>query len=250
VAWGWAIATCRGTSHLRDNSECQDTSRCIRAGADSGILIAIVSDGAGSARFGKGGSALTCRTITECARQHFKATGEAPTDDEIWAWIDQARDRISLAASRRESTPREFAATLIAVIALLDQTIILHIGDGAAVCKIDGQWAVPSWPANGGYASTTYFITDDPRPELRITRLPLAADGVSVFSDGIERLVLKFSDQTASASFFDKFATTVTTSGHEGACTPLNKSLGRYLDSDAINERTDDDKSLIVAVRQ
>ena len=249
MTWSWAIATCRGTSHLRENTECQDTSRCITVGSERHTLVAVVSDGAGSAPHGKKGSVLTCRTISEGARQHFAKTDVSPTDDQIWTWVDQARDRISLAAVALGSTPREFAATLVAVIAMENETIILHIGDGAAVCNTEGQWIVPSWPANGEYASTTFFVTDDPVADLRITRLPFSVDGAAAFSDGIERLVLRFSDQSASASFFDKLATTIRSSGQIGGNQILNASLKRYLDSPAINERTDDDKSLIVAVR-
>ena len=249
MTWAWAIATCRGTSHIRDDTDCQDTSRCIAVGKDNRILVAVVSDGAGSAPHSKRGSVLACRTVSECARQHFSKFDASPTDDEIWTWIDQTRDKISSAAEAIEAKPREFAATLVAVIAMPTETLLLHIGDGAAVCNYKGQWVVPSWPAHDEYASQTYFVTDDPAADLRISRLPYCVDGAGVFSDGIERLVLKFSDQTASASFFDRFSSTVRTAGRTGNNLALNKSLKRYLDSPAINERTDDDKSLIVAVR-
>ena len=49
--------------------------------------------------------------------------------------------------------------------------------------------------------------------------------------------------------FFDKFAATVRSAGLIGVNRVLNDSLKKYLDSPAINDRTDDDKSLIVAVR-
>jgi|ThiBio_1000_plan_1041568.scaffolds.fasta_scaffold01639_9 hypothetical protein len=214
------------------------------------MLVAVVSDGAGSAMLGKQGSALTCRTITETARTYFNNSAASPTDELLWDWIDQCRERIILAARLRGAKPRDFAATLVAVFALPSETIIMHIGDGAAVINVDGQWLVPSWPAHGEYASTTFFITDDPNADLRITRLPYRIDAAAAFSDGIERLVLKFADQTASATFFDKFAGTVRAAKKTG-CTPeLNIRLGEFLDSPTINERTDDDKSLIIAVRQ
>ncbi len=249
MIWAWARASCRGTSHFRDGTKCQDTSRCITVGANNDVLVAVVSDGAGSARYGKQGSILTCRTVSESARLYFSKTNTPPTDSELWSWIDLARDKIAWVAPSRGSTPREFAATLVSVIAMENETIILHIGDGAAVCSADGQWLVPSWPAQGEYASTTFFVTDDPQPFFRITRLPHFVDRIAAFSDGIERLVLKFSDQTASASFFDKFSATVKNAAQTGHISSLSASLYRYLESPPINERTDDDKSLIVAVR-
>lgn len=249
MTWGWSIATCRGTSHVRDDLECQDTSRCIAVGPDKRVLVAVVSDGAGSAPHSKRGSVVTCRTISEGARQHFAKTAEPPTDEDIWSWIDQVRDRIALAAAAIESTPREFAATLVAVIAMDAETLILHIGDGAAACNTDGQWVVPSWPEHGEYASTTFFVTDDPAANLRIVRLPYSVSGTAVFSDGIERQVLDFAAETASARLFDRFANTVRTAGVLGNNMELNVGLKAFLDSPKINDRTDDDKSLIVAVR-
>jgi hypothetical protein len=249
VTWAWAIATCRGTSHIRDNTECQDTSRCIAVGSEKQILVAVVSDGAGTATHGKQGSVLVCRTVSECARQHFATMETPPTDDDVWFWIDQTRDRISLAAKTLAAAQREFAATLVAVIGMVSETLLIHIGDGAAVCKTNSSWIVPSWPAHGEYASTTYFITDEPVANLRITRLPFGVDAMAAFSDGIERLVLRFADQTASETLFDKFTGIVRASNSSGTNKPLNESLKRYLDSPVINERTDDDKSLIVAVR-
>jgi len=219
------------------------------AGRSNDVIIAVISDGAGSAKFAKQGSTITCRTISEAARNHFKSTSSPPTDEDIWGWVDQAREIISLSAERMVASRRDFSATLVAVIASDTETITLHIGDGAAVCNFDGQWTVPSWPAQGEYASTTFFVTDDPAPELRITRLPIRANALALFSDGIERLVLRFADETVSASFFDKLCTTVRSRGRAGASDNLNAALRRYLDGPAINERTDDDKSLIVAVR-
>lgn len=249
MAWSWAVATCRGTSHIRDNTECQDTSRCVVTGENGEVLIAVVSDGAGSARCGKEGSVLTCRTISECARQHFASSRQSPTDEDFWAWVDLTRDKISRSAELRTSKPRDFAATLVGVICTSNETLILHIGDGAAVCNFEGQWQVPSWPAHGEYASTTFFVTDDPSADLRITRLPFSVEAIGVFSDGIERLVLRFSDQTASASFFDKFIGVVRSANLKGHNRELSANLKGYLASAQITERTDDDKSLILAVR-
>ena len=116
--------------------------------------------------------------------------------------------------------------------------MILHIGDGAAVVRLDGNWTAPSWPAHGEYASQTFFVTDDPAPQLRITRLETPVDAAAVFSDGIERLVLDFASQTAPAPFFDRmmkpFASAIAT-GRDQKLSGI--TLKRYLDSDRINQK-------------
>jgi hypothetical protein len=250
VSWTWASARCQGTSHLRDATPCQDAVRCIVSGTPAEILIAVASDGAGSARFAGQGSALVARSISENARSYFSANTALPPDDEVWAWMDIAKDRIGNAASARSSDLRDFAATLVAVFATETETLVMHVGDGAAVLQTDGNWTVPSWPANGEYASTTFFVTDEPAPQLRITRLARRADAVAVFSDGLERLALKFDDNSAFAPFFDGIFTPVMASQAKGIDRELSTALGRYLNSAAVNERTDDDKSLILAIRK
>ena len=250
MAWTWAAASCRGTSHIRDNTDCQDASRCVSAGEDQSALIAVVCDGAGSAVCGRQGAVITSRAFTEAARHHFSKSSVQPTDDELWNWVDEARDRINRAAASRSRERRDFSCTLIAVLATETQTLIAHIGDGAAVLRVNGEWSAASWPANGEYASQTYFITEDPAPQLRIRRMEVAADVVAVFSDGIERLVLDFATQTAPAPFFESMTKPFASALNPGQSHRLSASLKRYLASDGINERTDDDKSLILAVRR
>jgi hypothetical protein len=247
VAWTWAAATCRGTSHIRDGSKCQDASRCISVGE---VIIAVVCDGAGSTRFGGDGANITSRTISESAKKHFMSRDDLPSDEEIWSWIDEARERINGAAQSRSLERREFSTTLVAVLATCTEALLLHIGDGAVVTQIDGSWRAASWPAQGEYASQTYFITEDPAPQLRLTRLSCHLDGFALFSDGIERLVLDFATQTVPASFFDGMMKPLASSAAVGRDQNLCVSLKRYLDNARINERTDDDKSLILAVHR
>lgn len=250
MSWTWVSTRCRGTSHIRHNQPCQDAYRCIQVGTDHPILAAIVSDGAGSAQFGGQGAVIVCQTLVKNVRRHFYEQNEMPDDPILWTWLDDIRDRIALAADRRETDSRQFAATLVGVIASEKETMILHVGDGSAVVRAEDDWHSPSWPANGEYASTTFFVTEDPQPQLRITRLPYRTDAVAVFSDGLERLVLDFAAQKPHAPFFNSIFEPLLKSDQGGKNLSLTASLHRYLDSDGVNQRTDDDKSLILATRR
>ncbi len=193
---------------------------------------------------------LACRFISQQARAHYISAGDHPSDDLIWSWVDEARDRISIAATRRQVPQREFAATLIGVLISETEAIVFHVGDGAAVFEVDDEWLVPSWPDSGEYASTTYFITDDPAPKLRITRLSKSVSSVVAFTDGMERLALDFAQQKAHRPFCEGIMSPVSNSKILGRDTTLSETLFKYLNSDAINERTDDDKTLVLASRK
>ncbi len=251
MSWTWASARCRGTSHVRSDTECQDALYCALVGPVEDVFVAIVSDGAGSAAYGKQGAIIVCRTIMTCARRHFSQTEHLPTDADVRSWLDDARDAIATASEHRSLERRQLAATLVAVLAAKDECLVLHIGDGGAVVRgHDTGWICPSWPANGEYASMTYFVTDDPEPQLRITRVSHRVNCVAVFSDGLERLALDFARQNPHAPFFDGMFRPVLQGAKTGKNKKLSQSLATYLDSAAVNDRTDDDKSLILAARR
>jgi hypothetical protein len=249
VTWTWAAATCRGTSHVKNGSRCQDASRTLLLGGEDDPILLVASDGAGSTDFGGQGAVLICRTLTQLAREHFSQTAYLPDDETVLAWLDAIRDRITVAAADRAASMRDFAATLVAAIICRDAALFLHVGDGAIVVEVGGAWQIGSWPASGEYASMTYFVTDGSGPQLRLTRLDQAPTSIALLTDGLERLVLDFATREPHGSFFESMIAPVRKSGVAGRDHKLSAALHRYLDSEAINARTDDDKTLILASR-
>lgn len=247
-AWNWARASCRGVSHVKQGTRRQDALSCLSATPST--LIAVVADGAGSTSHGGEGASVTVRTIMCRALAHVRSTNCIPDDDAIWAWTDEVRDRLARAAAERSIDRKAFAATLVGVISTGESTVVFHVGDGAAVGRnpATGAWEALSWPEHGEYASTTYFMTDDPGIRLRIRRIETTLNAVVVFSDGIERLALSFADSAPHEPFFKGIVKAVEDSNATGCDLELSQKLARYLDSPLINERTDDDKSLIIAV--
>ena len=244
----WAKASETGTSHLRNGSEKQDCARCASLDTKIGkIHFSIVSDGAGSASMGRQAAALICYSITQRLREYFRIATKMPSDEELWSWIDSARDIISDCADRRKISRREFSATLVALLITDEDIITLHIGDGSIVGrKNDGQWVALSWPETGEYASTTYFLIDDPSPKFNIFRYKNEFSAFSLFSDGIESLALDFKQKSPHPPFFNNLIKSVDSVATTGYLKQLSSALGAFLSSEKINERTDDDKTLII----
>ena len=82
-----------------------------------------------------------------------------------------------------------------------------------------------------------------------IDPLPASRESLAVFTDGIERLVLDFADLTPHEPFFSSMIIPVERSEKGGRLSGLSQSLHAFLDSDKVNDRTDDDKTLILAAR-
>jgi hypothetical protein len=247
--WTWAAARCRGVMHAQAGSRMQDASVCF-APSDR-TLLAAVCDGAGAASHGGPGAWLICRTISQAARKHFAADVALPDEATLAAWLRAARERIVAVAARRQLTPRDFAATLVLAITASSQTMILHVGDGAVVARDqEGDWHALSWPDNGEYAAETYFVTDEPPGRMRISRHGQEITALALFTDGLERLALDFATRQPHGPFFAGIVSPVDSSEALGRDLGLSQLLKRFLDSEAVNVRTQDDKTLILAARR
>lgn len=242
--WRWAAASRIGTSHFKSGTRKQDAYSISDNSGEA--LCLIVSDGAGSASHGGQGASLVCRLLTVNFREWFGAHSQLPDDDEVRAWIDELRDRLASVAEKRRLIRRQFAATLIMLMIKGNEFVALQIGDSGMVGRRDNRREAVCWPENGEFASTTFFVTDDPEPRLRIVRLPLHFDAFALFSDGIDHVALDHISAQPHARFFDPMMKPIDQAQDAGKLVNLSKALGRYLDSPSICERTDDDKTLIL----
>lgn len=248
--WTWAAASCRGTSHARTETRRQDAFACWPHPQNSDLLIAVICDGAGSAAKGGEGASLACRTFSSEARSHVSS--KMPNEETIKTWVHAVRNRIGEAATKRGLRTRDFASTLLCAISSGTETLVAHVGDGCAVvqCAITSQWHAASWPSHGEYASTTYFVTDDPEPKLNVSVFPGMISALALFSDGIERLALDWKLCQPHQKFFDGIISPVMASQTAGRDSHLCEGLAKFLDSESVNNRTDDDKTVILAVRR
>lgn len=240
-------ASCRGTAHVRDGTRKQD-AMAVLAEQDGGVLVAIACDGAGSASHGRTGAMIAAVTLARCARDWLHDEAALPSADEVAVWLDEARLRIFDAANDCSLPARDFATTVVMAVSDGTATITAHIGDGAIVgrCEATDEWTALSWPAHGEYASMTSFLTDD-ELSLRVATTPGEIDRLAVFTDGIERLALDFGTRTPHAPFFDSMSRPLDECRSMGRSPALSIALAAFLDSEIVNTRTDDDKTLILA---
>lgn len=150
---------------------------------------------------------------------------------------------------------RDYHTTLLGIIANHNGTAITRIGDGGIVilCRPDiglpPAWETALPPQQGEYANSTWYITQD-KPEHRLdvkTYCPGSVDAVAMFTDGLQNLCLVRETEQPFAGFFDQFARWQTQ-----PASPLDRyqELRRFLTSRRVQDRTDDDCTLLLARRQ
>ncbi len=257
TAWRCIAASSIGTSHVRAGLPCQDSAECrlFSARGDDPALVAVVSDGAGSAPESEEGSRLACSTASDAVLKLLQSGGTSRdvTREFAQSTIKDFQREVSLRADGKGRTPRDFACTLLLAVVDDDGAAFLQIGDGAIVVgprQEPDEYCWVFWPQRGEYENQTNFATDPgATDQLDHEVIEAPVDEVALLSDGLQRLALHYQSQTVHAPFFRPIFAPLRMA-RTGFSTPLSLSLARFLDSQPVNERTDDDKTLILATRR
>ena len=251
--WRYINASVIGTSHEKSGIPCQD--ECISGEVEKtdGLkaFIAVVSDGAGSARYGREGAITVCEYIYETVQNWFKndATIQMTSQDEVKGWIIKARAHLEEIAKKDSLTIRDYACTILCTVISPEGAIYFQIGDGAIVIFEGGEYRPVFWPQSGEYVNMTNFITDSDASEyVQIEISPTVPLEVALFSDGLQHLALHFETKTAYLPFFEPMFLHLRKEPL-GFSENLTNQLALFLQSKTINERTDDDKTLILGTQ-
>ncbi len=237
-----------GTGHIAYAIPCQDAHSGAILG--DGTLILAVADGAGSAIHSAQGSLRAAQSSVQFLANYLAA--RQPSDDQAWRdllrqTLTHAREQLEeLAGEIEGASLRDLATTLLLAVANDTHLATLQLGDGAIVLRsLSGALDVLSLPPSGEYINETTFLTSsDPLSDALITTRPIAAvDALSLFTDGVQFLALDYATNSAHAPFFGPL---FDFAAHPEA---NPEELSTMLASDRVNERTDDDKTLVLAVR-
>jgi serine/threonine protein phosphatase PrpC len=233
---------------------CQDASeiRVCEGGLEGSVLVLVVSDGAGSAPMSQEGSLRAVRSVIQSATNYF-AEGRAVAEldeSELRRWFEIARLTLEDEALSEERPVRDYACTLLCAVIDDRTAAYAQLGDGAIVAGCGDDVEAMFWPQQGEFANTTYFITHPEHFTRMTTRVHAEVpERLALMSDGLQNLALRFADQTAHAGFFSPLFDGLKRQP-EGQAEALLDPLQEFLDSPRINARTDDDKSLLLAVRE
>ena len=253
--WRYIAASVAGTSHEQAGGTCQDANDCQILVLPNGrkILVAAVADGAGSALCGGEGAARTCNALVGFIADYLNSGNsvERITVDTVTSWIGRIQELLDQDAKAAARDRRDFACTLLALIADDCCAACMQIGDGVMVLadSEEHSYGHVFWPDRGEYANTTHFVTqDDAIQYLRFESVKRQIVEAALLTDGLQSIALNYQQQTAHEPFFKGLFAPLR-SVEEGLSAHLSQSLVAFLSSPRVNEKTDDDKTLVLASR-
>jgi len=244
MAWRIIGASIEGLSHRLANWGCDD-HHGYRV-MDDRLLLA-VTDGAGSAQLGGEGARIASEAVLDALADAFIEPSQNPQALLLQAFRT-ARHLLKAEALIRHKPLREFATTLLVAVWTPEYLAAAQLGDGAIVAKQNGNWQMLTQRHKGEHANETVFLTmREPRRFTSVAVYPLAepVDAVMLLSDGLENIALNLRQNQPHQPFFEalyRFAKR----GEE--VETLNMLLRQELSSELIESRSNDDKTLLMAL--
>ncbi len=232
-----------GKSHLAAGTPCHDAHQFQTFLEDA--YIAVVSDGMGSAAHAEKGSRCAADTVLSLL---LETITEDLSDEDVINAIKEAflntQKRLQEEAQDLEVDIKDLNATLLVFLSLSKRQFYGQVGDCAAIGKTEDGYQVIARQQRGEYANATFSVCNpqsvlDGIYEKTLTFYPY----VALMSDGIESISVSAKDKTVSALFFDPFFNAFQKDGFDEET--VSNSLSRFLSSDRINQKTDDDKTLL-----
>lgn len=240
--WRTFGASVVGASHRTTSTPCQDAFATWNLSRNE-IVIA-VADGAGSATQAERAARLAVNEAVGFCRAVF----ESPVEAKDWATV--VSEAIVAARALLVSTSegdgidfREFATTLQVLIASQDGYSVARVGDGGGVLTSDSQIASLNGKPDNQYVNETDFLTSTPL-QCKVANGRMRIDGVALFTDGLHPVAMRMQDWEPHAPFFRPiFSFAKSTFSESDGST----ALLRLLAQPSFDNRTDDDRTLVVA---
>jgi hypothetical protein len=249
----------RGRSHIFEDRDCED-AWLVKTTPEGDWTALCISDGAGSAQFGKLGAEIVVERFTEvllkiAEQLSEKSPGSWVNDAVIEGVLSIRKEMKRLSGSEDIS---DYHATLVALLIGDNGGFYVHLGDGAIFgsklslmvsgnVEIDRNCLI-SKPENGEYSNETFFVTEhDWFKHLRMSPLP-RVDWVAVATDGGCELAL--TKNLNNFELNDFFVPRLLMNIYSNELDHPNQILDTLLSDRDYDKLTQDDKTLVIIYKR
>ncbi len=246
--WRVVGASVCGTSHVKNSLLCQDAHHWQML--PDNILVAAAADGAGSASLGKVGAMVAVEAAIENISKKQIDQHTLASDNSARSLLSEAilaaKTAVEEEAIASNRPPKDLSTTLIVVVATPNVAVVAQIGDGVAVVKDNmGNLTALTVPDSGEYINETSFITSPTALDsVQINVWRQGITNIAILTDGLQMLAINMAVGLPHKPFFlPLFDFVANAQELKGA----KEQLVKFLRSEKITQRTDDDLTLIIA---
>ncbi len=251
----WQAIGCSeiGSSHIKTGIPCQDFCD-YKIISNNQVTIGAVSDGMGSAAHSDLGAKIAVQTTLNCLNQRDwlnNSINESQAQVFFEKLLKTVVTEIQTVAKKEGYSVRDMACTLLAFIATPNLLVAMQCGDGLIVIRPHSSqnYQLIFQPQKGEYANEYVPITSASAYQyMQVKVIAEPIDFICAATDGIERISLIKSKQWKA---YDQFFEPVETQIMRSPKTELEKKkiVSDWLKSDDINQRTDDDKTVLLCIQ-
>jgi hypothetical protein len=254
--WRVAATSVTGVGHLEAGQGCDDA--WFIGETRNGIVVAVVSDGAGSAPMGAFAAQTICTSFEELVTGLVTDGGETSAveqTDTYWdkvlsdvdACLTRARTKLIDHAASSNRGADDYLATVVGVVAdPVSGVLCFHIGDGAiTIFDAGGAELLTSQPENGEFLNQTYFLVEEAwQLHRRVARLSgRSAASIFLMTDGVTDLGFHRRGRilTPEPAFFAPLTAFLQSRPRDVG----EAGIAKVLDAERARELVDDDKTLV-----
>lgn len=247
--WQVVGASVAGRWHGRHGVPCQDAYayEILREG-----VVVAVADGLGSAPRSEEGASLAVNRGIDSLK--LTLNKGVPTNPDEWKSLLSSaflavRKALKSKAHEDEEELRSFATTLILAVVMDQWLTVGHIGDGAVVMlSADDKVKMASSPQESEYVNEVMPLTSEMALEqVRYNVYQESIKTVALLTDGLQHLSIGTVTGEPYEGFFGPFFEAISEGGLD--VKEANKSLEKFLASERVAMKVDDDKTLVLVGR-
>ncbi len=159
--------------------------------------------------------------------------------------LERVNQQLQAAATEQAVEVNALATTLLCFIATSHWLVAMQVGDGLIVVRRPGQerYELLFQPDKGEYINETTFVTSaNAQEDLQVRVMAEPVEFLCAATDGVEKVSVNYVDWQPHPPFFrplDQYL--------QQTPEPLPADLQEFLEREDLQQRTTDDKTLLIA---
>lgn len=256
-SWKAIARSVIGSCHQAQQIPCQDYSEYQLLGSGN-IIIGAVADGAGSAVLSHLGAKIAVKSALaylerwhRFRERHVPFSSSNLSESQLTQFFSKLIQRIQQTLAEQAQTLNcpmpSLATTLLIFAASQEGVIAMQIGDGFLLVRPKGEdYQLLFRPDKGEFINETTFVTSATALNfLQVIICPKPIEFICAATDGLEKVAIKYSDWSPFPPFFSPLeAFLKETLDPEAEANYLEQ----FLNSERLNHRTQDDKTLLLCL--